>query len=161
MPVSHETVAPVRQPGIPHRGKKRLRLRFHRLGQQSSRTVPENRRQWIIDSVGLTQGNNGAIHRHGVSAPSGVQAGFHPPRYAASFTSPSPNFPHSSRRASSWRPGKRDLRRARQGADALGERLEFVAEAGPGDFIYVPPYVPHQEINAAGSEPLECMLGAQ
>ncbi|WP_245155707.1 cupin domain-containing protein [Paracoccus ravus] len=29
-----------------------------------------------------------------------------------------------------------------------GERLEFVAEAGPGDFIYVPPYVPHQEINA-------------
>ena len=29
-----------------------------------------------------------------------------------------------------------------------GEQLEFVAEAGPGDFIYVPPYVPHQEINA-------------
>src|SRR4051794_18193408 len=23
-----------------------------------------------------------------------------------------------------------------------GERLEYVAEAGPGDFIYVPPYVP-------------------
>src|SRR4029079_3527170 len=30
-----------------------------------------------------------------------------------------------------------------------GENLEFVAEAGPGDFIYVPPYVPHQEINAS------------
>ena len=29
-----------------------------------------------------------------------------------------------------------------------GERLEFMAEAGPGDFIYVPPFVPHQEINA-------------
>ena len=29
-----------------------------------------------------------------------------------------------------------------------GEHLEFVAEAGPGDFIFVPPYVPHQEINA-------------
>src|SRR5579875_1037105 len=28
-----------------------------------------------------------------------------------------------------------------------GDRLEFVAEAGPGDFIYVPPSVPHQEIN--------------
>jgi uncharacterized RmlC-like cupin family protein len=39
-----------------------------------------------------------------------------------------------------------------------GERLEFVAEAGPGDFIYVPPYVPHQEINASPSEPLECVL---
>src|SRR5687768_3623549 len=39
-----------------------------------------------------------------------------------------------------------------------GDRLEFVAEAGPGDFIFVPPYVPHQEINAARDEPLECVL---
>ena len=39
-----------------------------------------------------------------------------------------------------------------------GDRLEFVAEAGPGDFIYVPPYVPHQEINASETEPLECVL---
>ena len=39
-----------------------------------------------------------------------------------------------------------------------GERLEYVAEAGPGDFIYVPPYVPHQEINASPDEALECVL---
>ena len=39
-----------------------------------------------------------------------------------------------------------------------GERLEFTAEAGPGDFIYVPPYVPHQEINASPIEPLHCVL---
>jgi uncharacterized RmlC-like cupin family protein len=39
-----------------------------------------------------------------------------------------------------------------------GERLEFVAEAGPGDFIYVPPFVPHREINASSSERLECIL---
>src|SRR5579859_6317689 len=39
-----------------------------------------------------------------------------------------------------------------------GERLEFVAEAGPGDFIYVPPFVPHQEINASPDEVLECVL---
>ncbi len=39
-----------------------------------------------------------------------------------------------------------------------GDRLEFIAEAGPGDFIYVPPYVPHQEINAAAEEPLSCVL---
>jgi uncharacterized RmlC-like cupin family protein len=39
-----------------------------------------------------------------------------------------------------------------------GERLEFVAEADPGDFIFVPPYVPHQEINARTDEPLECVL---
>jgi uncharacterized RmlC-like cupin family protein len=39
-----------------------------------------------------------------------------------------------------------------------GERLEFVAEAGPGDFIFVPPYVPHQEINASTADPLSCVL---
>jgi uncharacterized RmlC-like cupin family protein len=39
-----------------------------------------------------------------------------------------------------------------------GERLEFTAEAGPGDFIYVPPFVPHQEINASESEALACVL---
>ena len=39
-----------------------------------------------------------------------------------------------------------------------GEALEFVAEAGPGDFIYVPPFVPHQEINASDDQPLECVL---
>jgi uncharacterized RmlC-like cupin family protein len=39
-----------------------------------------------------------------------------------------------------------------------GERLEFTAEAGPGDFIYVPPYVPHQEINASADAPLSCVL---
>ena len=39
-----------------------------------------------------------------------------------------------------------------------GEKLEFTAEAGPGDFIYVPPYVPHQEINAGPGEPLDCVL---
>lgn len=34
-----------------------------------------------------------------------------------------------------------------------------MAEAGPGDFIFVPPYVPHQEINAgAAGEKLECVL---
>jgi uncharacterized RmlC-like cupin family protein len=39
-----------------------------------------------------------------------------------------------------------------------GEKLEYMAEAGPGDFIFVPPYVPHQEINASQDEPLECVL---
>ena len=39
-----------------------------------------------------------------------------------------------------------------------GERLEFVAEGGPGDFIFVPPFVPHQEINANANEPLACVV---
>lgn len=30
-----------------------------------------------------------------------------------------------------------------------GERLGYVAEAGLGDFIFVPPFVLHQEINAS------------
>ena len=39
-----------------------------------------------------------------------------------------------------------------------GKALEFTAEAGPGDFIYIPPYVPHQEINASRDDVLECVL---
>jgi len=39
-----------------------------------------------------------------------------------------------------------------------GDRLEFFAEAGPGDFIFVPPFVPHQEINASPTEPLLCVV---
>jgi uncharacterized RmlC-like cupin family protein len=39
-----------------------------------------------------------------------------------------------------------------------GDRLEFSEEAGPGDFIYVPPYVPHQEINALPDEPCEAVV---
>ena len=35
-----------------------------------------------------------------------------------------------------------------------GDNLEFVAEAGPGDFLFIPPYCPHQEINASKEEPL-------
>ena len=39
-----------------------------------------------------------------------------------------------------------------------GERLEYIADAGPGDFIFVPAFVPHQEINADPVMPLECVL---
>ncbi|MCH2662963.1 cupin domain-containing protein [bacterium] len=39
-----------------------------------------------------------------------------------------------------------------------GEKLEYLAEAEAGDFIYVPPYVPHQEINASPDQELSCVL---
>ena len=39
-----------------------------------------------------------------------------------------------------------------------GDRLEFSDEAGPGDFIYVPPFVPHQEINARSDQACECVV---
>jgi uncharacterized RmlC-like cupin family protein len=39
-----------------------------------------------------------------------------------------------------------------------GDSLEFADEAGPGDFIYVPPYVPHQEMNARADQPVEAVI---
>jgi uncharacterized RmlC-like cupin family protein len=39
-----------------------------------------------------------------------------------------------------------------------GERLEFVDEAGPGDFVYVPPFAPHQELNARKDQPVEAVI---
>ena len=39
-----------------------------------------------------------------------------------------------------------------------GDHLEFTGEAGPGDFIYVPPDVPHQEINARPDEVCEAVV---
>lgn len=39
-----------------------------------------------------------------------------------------------------------------------GDRLEHVAEAGAGDFIFVPPFLPHQEINADPRAPVECVV---
>ena len=39
-----------------------------------------------------------------------------------------------------------------------GASLEFVDEAGPGDFIFVPPFVPHQEINADPEAPVEAVV---
>lgn len=39
-----------------------------------------------------------------------------------------------------------------------GERLEYVAEAGPGDVIFVPPSVPRREINASSEQSLECVV---
>lgn len=39
-----------------------------------------------------------------------------------------------------------------------GESLEYFAEAGAGDFIFVAPFVPHQEINARPDEPLLCVV---
>jgi uncharacterized RmlC-like cupin family protein len=39
-----------------------------------------------------------------------------------------------------------------------GEQLEYAAEAGPGDFIFVPSFVPHQEANASTVEVLSCIV---
>jgi uncharacterized RmlC-like cupin family protein len=39
-----------------------------------------------------------------------------------------------------------------------GERLENVVDAEPGDFIYVPPHLVHQEINPSEDEPVTMIV---
>lgn len=39
-----------------------------------------------------------------------------------------------------------------------GERLEFAAEVGPGDFVYFAPYVPHQELNLDAGETVDFVV---
>src|SRR3989442_425311 len=39
-----------------------------------------------------------------------------------------------------------------------GERLEFAAEVGRGDFVYFAPFVPHQEFNVDESETVDFVV---
>jgi uncharacterized RmlC-like cupin family protein len=40
----------------------------------------------------------------------------------------------------------------------FGDKLENVVEAQAGDFVFVPPYLVHQEINASGDEPVDMVV---
>jgi len=39
-----------------------------------------------------------------------------------------------------------------------GARMEHEEEVDPGDFIYIPPYVPHQEINPSAETPSQWVV---
>jgi uncharacterized RmlC-like cupin family protein len=39
-----------------------------------------------------------------------------------------------------------------------GERLEFAAEVGPGDFVYFTPFVPHLEFNIDAGETVDFVV---
>jgi uncharacterized RmlC-like cupin family protein len=39
-----------------------------------------------------------------------------------------------------------------------GSRLEHEADLEPGDFLYIPPYVPHQEINPSPDQPTQWVV---
>ena len=39
-----------------------------------------------------------------------------------------------------------------------GDNMEFEEDVAPGDFIYVPPFVPHQEINPSLDTPSEWVI---
>jgi uncharacterized RmlC-like cupin family protein len=40
----------------------------------------------------------------------------------------------------------------------FGDKLEQTVEAEPGDFVFVPPYLVHQEINASADEPVDMVV---
>jgi uncharacterized RmlC-like cupin family protein len=40
----------------------------------------------------------------------------------------------------------------------VGERYNDVLDADPGDFVWVPPYVPHVEANRSDSEPVHTVV---
>ena len=40
----------------------------------------------------------------------------------------------------------------------FGAKLEQAVEAGPGDFVYVPPEAVHQEINLSDDQPIEMIV---
>src|SRR6185312_9516836 len=91
--------APVRQALGFHRGEKGLGFRLDPLRQQPACAAAQDRGERIVDRVGLTQGNNGARTRHGVSLLREDLACLHLPRYAALLNQPSPRCGHSSRKA--------------------------------------------------------------
>src|SRR5512144_3034747 len=95
-PVPHQALAPIGQLYALHRGQEHLGLRLDGLGKQPTSAAPQDDCQRIVDRVGLTEWDNRTITRHGVSLLREVQAGFHPPRYAAFLTKPSPSFGYSS-----------------------------------------------------------------
>lgn len=40
----------------------------------------------------------------------------------------------------------------------FGEKLEHEIEVGPGDFLFVPPFEVHQEVNLSDTEPCELIV---
>ncbi len=119
MPVSHHAVAPVRQTHALHPGQERLGLRLDGPGQELAGTAPQDGGQGIIDVVGLAEGDNGAIARHGVSLLREVRAGFVTPRYAA-FT-PSPSSRHSSEADDGITQGRLSLETAKLSEGFFGQ----------------------------------------
>jgi uncharacterized RmlC-like cupin family protein len=47
---------------------------------------------------------------------------------------------------------------AGQGRVRWGKRLEHEADLEAGDFLFIPPYVPHQEINPSPEQPTQWVV---
>ena len=66
MTMANHTVTSVSQLHALHRDKERVGFGLDGLCQQAPGATPQNRRQRIVDRVGLTEGNNSVIARHGL-----------------------------------------------------------------------------------------------
>ena len=133
--MAHDDIPPPADPALPEDGWRHSGVRVvpgDQLGEVSA-TTPGMDRAVAIDRarMGAQKLWAGAVHIH-ANAKTGAH--HHGPLESVIYIV-------SGRARMRW-----------------GEHLEFTAEAGPGDFIYVPPYVPHQEINASPTEVLECVL---
>ena len=71
MAVTHDAVATIRQLQILPHGDEGVGFGDQHLSQHSAGTFAGNLRQRIVDVVRLTEGNDSAISRHGVSLLSG------------------------------------------------------------------------------------------
>jgi len=71
MAVPDYALAPVRQSFAFHRRQERVSFRLNGLGQQPARAASQDRRQRIIDRIGLTERNNSGSACHRRIAPSG------------------------------------------------------------------------------------------
>ena len=69
MAVANHAVTSIRELDTLHGGEKRFGFGLDRLGQQPASAAAQDRRQRIVDHVGLTEGNNTATARRGVLAP--------------------------------------------------------------------------------------------
>ena len=76
--VSHQALAPVRQPHALHRGQERFGFGLHRLRQQPPGAAPQDFRERVIDGVGLAEADHSGIAHRGVSLLREVLAGSSP-----------------------------------------------------------------------------------
>ena len=108
MAVTHDAVAPIRQFQILPHGDEGVGFRDQRLRQHAAGAFTSKLGQRIVDRVWLTERDDSAISRHGVSLLSGGSGRLDtrldtPP----SFSRRHPEFPHSSRPGSSSLLGRR------------------------------------------------------
>ena len=128
VPVSHDALTPVRQTLALHRCQERFSFRLNGLGKQATGAASQDRRERIVDLIRLTEGDNSVNAHLGVSLLREVQAGFHPPRYAAFLTQPSPILRHSPIRIArcTFPPGAVHVRHSHPGY------LSYVLGGGKG-----------------------------